>query len=119
MKKTKKLKQPESVADFKARIAAMKPYTHNETREAQDDKLLVRGPSDSGYHPPKRKTTKYYIYEETTYETEADSPREAMLKFQRDLKYPEGFSVEVHERNVVDEKQNDVTEEAETDPANI
>lgn len=58
---------------------------------------------------------KYYIYEQTTYETEADSPREAMLRFQRELRYPAGLSVEVHEREVIDENQNDVTEEAETE----
>jgi hypothetical protein len=62
---------------------------------------------------------KYYIYEETTYETEADSPREAMLKFQRDLKYPGGFSVEVHERNVTDAQDNDVTEEAEAEEGDL
>lgn len=62
---------------------------------------------------------KFYIYEQTTYETEADSPREAMLKFQRDLKYPDGFSVEVHEREVCDENQNDVTEEAEAEAGDL
>jgi hypothetical protein len=58
---------------------------------------------------------KYYIFEETTYEAYGVSPQDALNNFQENLKYPSGLAVTVHERNVYDEGQNDVTEEAEAE----
>jgi hypothetical protein len=55
---------------------------------------------------------KYYIYEEATYEVEADRPKDALEKFLGNIRYP--FGTEIHERNIYNEAQDDCTEEAES-----
>ena len=57
---------------------------------------------------------KYYIRENTTYEVEADSPKEALESFLAELKtFWPITNCEVHDRETYDADQNDVTEEAE------
>jgi hypothetical protein len=53
---------------------------------------------------------KYYITEHATYEVEAESPRAALGRFMAELTAP--FPVNIDHREMYDENQNDVSEEA-------
>ena len=52
----------------------------------------------------------YFITEHATYQVEADTPKAALERFKTELKAP--FPTDVDYRDLYDEEDNDVTEEA-------